>query len=260
MSFVINSSVPDQWRKLQSDVAQILSECGFNTETEKNITTARGEVEIDVFAEDPTQTPRTTYLCECKLWNSNVPRREVHAFRTVVNDYGANWGLIISNLGFQRGAYGAAEHTNLKLLNWIEYQSLFVERWYREYMLKVLNKEAGPLCEYTEPINSRIFRKADALPHENQKRFRALRRKYIMLYALVSQFNSQLFGVRFFGSEEEIPQLPLIKNLPEKQVETYREIPEDILKATVLRELLESMLKHICLGIAEFDEVFGERA
>ena len=155
---MINPSVPSNWRDLQSDVAQILSECGFNVETEKNVTTARGEVEIDVFAEDSTQTPPTIYLCECKLWNSSVPRREVHAFRTVANDFGANWGLIISKLGFQRGAYDAARHTNLKLLNWQEFQELFSKRWYREYMVKILPAETEPLVDYTEPINTRVFR------------------------------------------------------------------------------------------------------
>jgi restriction system protein len=255
VSFVINSSIPDQWRKLQSDVAQILSECGFNTETEKNITTARGEVEIDVFAEDPMQTPHTIYLCECKHWNANVPKSEVHAFRTVVNDFGANWGLVISKQGFQRGAYEAAKNTNLKLLDWQEFQALFAERWYREHMVKKLTEEAAPIMEYTEPINSRIFRKADALPSESQERFRSLRKRYVLLGFLAMQFS--VYSLPF---QEGLPKLPLLKEQQFKRTEELGEIPADILQATSLRGLLNSMVNHLRTGTAEFDEVFGERA
>lgn len=235
-----------------------MSECGFSADTERVITTARGEVEIDVFAKDSTQTPPIIYLCECKHWNSNVPRREVHAFRTVANDFGANWGLMISKLGFQQGAFDAARHTNLKLLNWQEFQELFAERWYREYMVKKLPTETEPLVDYTEPINTRVFRKADALPPESQERFRTLRRKYVAL---------AFFALRFYlplsPYGDAPPELPIREHLPPLSTygaENIRGLPEDILQVNTLRGLLNSIVEHLRIGTAEFDEVFGERA
>lgn len=187
-----------------------------------------------------------------------MPRREVHAFRTVVNDFGANWGLIISKRGFQRGAYEAAEHTNLCLLNWREFQAMFAERWYREYMVKKLPKATEPLVDYTEPINTRVFRKADALPPGSQERFRTLRGKYGAL---------TFFAVRFYlplsSYGNTPPELPLIKNLPPLFVHGSEDLGgllEEILRAATLRDLLNSMVEHLHIGIAEFDEVFGERA
>ena len=49
---LINPSAPRDWRELQSDTGQILSECGLEVEINKTITTARGEVEVDVYAKD----------------------------------------------------------------------------------------------------------------------------------------------------------------------------------------------------------------
>jgi len=47
--------------------------------------------------------------------NSNVPKEKVLTLRTIVDDVGADRDFIISQKGFQSGAYEAAENTNIKL-------------------------------------------------------------------------------------------------------------------------------------------------
>jgi hypothetical protein len=42
-------------------------------------------------------------------------------------------------------------------------EDLFEERWITNYMRPVLEQQVSPLVEYTEPINRRISRKAEAL-------------------------------------------------------------------------------------------------
>lgn len=249
---MINPRLPNNWRDLQDQVAQILQECGFETEVEKRINTVRGTVDIDVFAEDLSQKPSVIYLCECKHWQSTVPKSVVHAFRTVVSDFGANWGFIISSAGFQSGAYNAAEHSNVRLLTWEEFQELFVDRWFERYMAPRLVEEADPLVEYTEPINSRIFRKADALSAEAQEQFKALREEYWQLASLALPMYAP-------GIHGQRPQLPLCKT-PTERLLVGDSIPADVLEATTLREFLELYLRHVQKGIAAFDEVFGERA
>jgi restriction system protein len=86
---VITKDMPNDWGDLQRQVSQILQERGLETDLERSIKTARGTVEVDVYAEDRMQTPYVTYLCECKHWTSSVPQTIIHAFRTVVTDYGA---------------------------------------------------------------------------------------------------------------------------------------------------------------------------
>src|SRR3954468_23876030 len=89
------------WRDLQQRVAIILSECGLTSEVGRKIGLVRGTVEIDVYATDPTTTPPAVYLCECKRWRTKVPQAEVQAFRTIVSDAGAHFGLFVSAAGFQ---------------------------------------------------------------------------------------------------------------------------------------------------------------
>jgi restriction system protein len=42
--------------------------------------------------------------------------------------------------------------------------------------------------------------------------------------------------------------------------ETEGRLPDDVLDATALRPMMEAMIYHSQLAIAEFDKVFGERA
>lgn len=71
---MITTSTPDAWKNLQSEVAQILNECGFTVEVEKKIRTARGVVEIDVYAEETIRGRKYSIACECKHWKSRVPQ------------------------------------------------------------------------------------------------------------------------------------------------------------------------------------------
>lgn len=247
---MINSLTPKTWRQLQSDVAQILSECGLNVEIEKTLMSARGKVIIDVYASDYRQSPEIIYLCECKNWNTHIPKTVIYSFRTIVSDHGANWGLIIAKKGFQKGAYEAAKNTNLRLLNWGEFQMLFAELWYKHYFVNKLAKEARPIIEYTEPINSRIMRKVQALSHKKQKTFLALQDKYSTLgyISLCLQYYEKFYQKTF-------PNIPLINEWPNLK----GKLADEILLAPSFRELIELIIKHINIAIIEFDNLFGVR-
>ena len=129
-------------------------------------------------------------------------------------------------------------------------------------MSPTLADEVDPLHEYTEPINSRIFRKADALPEKNRARFKLLRERYMPLAATNFFFFPVVLD--FLGTGETVtpPELPLRKDAADVGTPNVklREIPDDILDANALRPLMEAMVVHSHRAIAEFDEVFGERA
>lgn len=147
---MIEQKSSKNWKELQNNVTKILIESGLEAESPKEINTVRGSVEIDVFAVDYSIHPASIYLCECKYWRKKIDQGEVFKFRTIVSDYGANWGLIISSKGFQSGSYEAIKNSNIKLLDWNEFQNLFFERWYLNYFCPELRKEAEPLIDYTE--------------------------------------------------------------------------------------------------------------
>lgn len=128
MRLKINKKEPKNWKDLQNFVGEILKECGYTVEIEKNIQTLRGSVEIDVYAEKE-ESIKTIVLCECKFWKTNVSQTVVHSLRSVVNDYGASNGLIISKKGFQSGSLDAIKKSNITLVSWSEFQELFLSKW-----------------------------------------------------------------------------------------------------------------------------------
>lgn len=249
---MIESKIPDTWVDLQNEVSKIFLECGFESETPKIIETVRGKVEIDVYAIDSSLKPELVYLCECKHWKSAVPQTIIHSFRTVVSDFGANWGLIISLNGYQSGAFEATKNTNIKLLNWIEFQKLFEDLWYNKYFRSQLSYVAEPLIDYTEPINLRVFRKADLLTQSAQEEFRRLRNKYgdIAFFAL------SLYAPWHSNKPIKLP----LNTKQIKSSEGQGVLPSELFEAVAYRDFLKILIDNIKKGIEEFDSVFGCRA
>ncbi len=254
---IITNELPNNWRALQDEVAKILAECGLKAEVAKHIETVRGPVNIDVYAEDTTQTPTSIYLCECKRWKSSVPKTIVHAFRTVVLDYGANWGFIISSKNFQKGAYEAAANSNIKLLSWTSFQELFVDRWIQRHMLPQLFQEYDALVEYTEPINSRIFRKAERFSPPQKKRFVELRKKYAVLAFFAVCLSIQIHHPSL---QTPIPSLPMKDGITIDYRNLDGGLPTELIEASSLRQFLTIFTNHLRAGTAEFDGLFGGRA
>ena len=107
---------PKTWVDLQNYVCRLLNEAGYKATSPCDIETVRGSVEVDVLVESPDELVKKI-ICECKFWNTPVPKEKVHAFRTVVGDTGASLGLLISKTGFQSGAIEAANLSNVSLLS-----------------------------------------------------------------------------------------------------------------------------------------------
>jgi len=231
-----------------------LQECGLHSEIEKDIQTVRGVVNIDVYAEDYDSQPKIIYLIECKHWQSAVPKTIVHAFRTVVADYGANWGFIVSSGGFQSGAFEAAANSNIRLLTWEKFQKLFVLRWIKNFMVPLLDKEVYPLVQYTEPFNSSLFKKAEKLDDDSYQRFVELRTTFIFFAILTFELYipEPLFKMP--------PNLPLRNSEPWDPIDKKWTLPDDVLDAVCLRDLVNSIIREAQKGLGEFDKVFGERS
>lgn len=220
------------WRDLQQRVAAILGESGFAAEVGRNLRLARGTVEIDVWATDPTTTPRAVYLCECKRWRSRVPQAEVRAFRTIVSDAGAHFGLFVSAAGFQAGAFEVVEHTNVHLLGWQEFQDLFLERWCSTYWVPALRTRGDRLAGYVDPVSS------DAAIREFQG-------EPIEPAEAVGLFVLEMWGDPFNNIAAEMLGQPAesMANAIWRRRDKYRAyLPERAAEAESLRDLLDGML------------------
>jgi hypothetical protein len=146
---------PKDWRDLQELVGQLFEELGCAVTIGAKVQLVRGQKEIDVLAVDSGVTPQSTYAIECKHWSSPIPQEVVHSFRTVVADFGAHRGLIISKVGFQSGAYEATKNTNIDLYSFQQLQATFFDRW-RAAMAKRHMASADALFPYWDPVGGRM--------------------------------------------------------------------------------------------------------
>lgn len=132
-----NSQIKD-WKDLQRKVKELFSEMDYETDESKKVDLAgRGKKEIDVYIKDNLASINQTYLVECKFWNEKVPQEIVHAFKTVMEETGANTGFIISKKGFQKGSYEATRYTNIHLFTFEELQHKYGNEWLRKKTIKL---------------------------------------------------------------------------------------------------------------------------
>lgn len=147
--------VPRDWRDLQVLVGQLFEELGYQVQIGQKVQLLRGGTkEVDVRIID-NGSPPSVYLCECKHWKARVDQEVVHAFRTVVDDQGANHGFIISTSGFQSGARSATQNTTTKVLTFEELQQRFFEPW-RLAMAQRHMPAARSLKLYSDPSEGQL--------------------------------------------------------------------------------------------------------
>lgn len=116
---------PESWEDLQKAVGKVLADDGYAVQVEQTLPTVRSSVNFDVVAEKLVGGHKLTLAVECKHWRKNVPQVVVHAFRSQMDDLGADAGYIVSSAGFQSGAYEAAQNTSVRLVTWDEFLCLF---------------------------------------------------------------------------------------------------------------------------------------
>ncbi|MFA6277322.1 MAG: restriction endonuclease [Pedobacter sp.] len=145
---------PSNWKDLQNFVGQMFNECGFETEVSKVVDLVRGKKEIDVYTQDITSEYKPIILVECKFWASPISQETIHSFRTVVADFGANLGFIVSKNGFQSGSYEAVKNTNIRLVSLKELEEEYYDKW-KQNLTKHYMPYADQLFPYWDFIGKR---------------------------------------------------------------------------------------------------------
>ncbi|WP_327691038.1 restriction endonuclease [Streptomyces sp. NBC_00461] len=111
------------WKEYQIKVSETLAEFGFTTKVEEVIEGARGRHEIDVTARIRYAGVDQLWIIECKKWKRPVPKERILAFTSIVEDVGADRGLIFAEGGFQAGAVRASRNTSITLTNLTDFVS-----------------------------------------------------------------------------------------------------------------------------------------
>lgn len=174
----ITSDIPSDWKDLQNKVCKFLNEAGYESESPKTIKTVRGDVEVDVFSISNDELIKQ-FICECKFWNTPVPKEKIHAFRTVVHDSGSMVGIFISKNGYQSGAYEAAYCSNVLLKDWDGFIKLIEDKWLKRRYMKLL-QHLYPLSVYTDPFDVPI----ELLSDVELKKYKELNEKTVGDYLL----------------------------------------------------------------------------
>ena len=111
------------WKELQVAVGELFKSVGCSSEVDKKIECARGEHCIDVYVQFNMLSFSCIWIIECKNWNSNIPKEKVLALQSIVQDVGADKGVLVSSKGFQSGAIRSANNTNIILTNFEDLKS-----------------------------------------------------------------------------------------------------------------------------------------
>ncbi|QAU22735.1 restriction endonuclease [Dyella sp. M7H15-1] len=110
---------PD-WRAYQEAAAEVFRRLGCNAQVDYRAKGVRAAHDIDVYVTFVRSGILCTWVIECKLWTSRVPKEKVLALKSIIDDLGADRGIMISEAGFQPGAQDVARGTNITLVTSLE--------------------------------------------------------------------------------------------------------------------------------------------
>jgi hypothetical protein len=105
------------WRDYQEAVAAFFRERGCAATIEAPVTGARARHKVDVYVTFRQHGVNVRWLIECKLWKGRVEKSDVLTLKQIVEDVGADRGIIFCESEFQSGARNAARHTNILLVS-----------------------------------------------------------------------------------------------------------------------------------------------
>jgi hypothetical protein len=124
------SGAEPEWRQFQREAAATFAEAGLSASVDVRLQGARAIHDVDVVVRlgEPDVSSRL-WIVECKLWRRPVTKAEVLVLRSIVEDVGAERGVLLSAAGFQPAARLAAQNTNLLLCGTSELRAaLLAER------------------------------------------------------------------------------------------------------------------------------------
>ena len=88
------------WREYQEAAAKIFRQLGCHAVVDKTIEGARGSHNVDVYVTFHKFGHECRWIVECKLWSTPVTRAEVLTLHSIVQNTGADRGVIFCESGF----------------------------------------------------------------------------------------------------------------------------------------------------------------
>ena len=103
------------WHDYQEQIADFFRVLGMAATVDERLKGARGQHDVDVVVRDFRAGVQQLWVVECKLWRRSVTKIHVAALAHIVQDVGADRGIMLSETGFQAGAIRLASLQNITL-------------------------------------------------------------------------------------------------------------------------------------------------
>lgn len=87
------------WKDYQEETAEFFRSLGLKAETDVTVEGVRTKHDIDVLVKSHHAGFAITWIIECKHWNSKVSKLHVLALREIINDTGADRGILLAENG-----------------------------------------------------------------------------------------------------------------------------------------------------------------
>jgi hypothetical protein len=125
-----------KWLDYENRVYDLFRSTGCHCTKDIIVQGVRGHHQIDIVVDLNTTESAHRWLIECKNWVRPVGKREVQAFKTVIDDVGADHGYMLCEKGFQKGAVDMASASNITLSSLSNLEEGFVDEqvsvWYQQ--------------------------------------------------------------------------------------------------------------------------------
>lgn len=130
------------WKDYQEQSAALFRQLGFTAETDVTVKGARASHDIDVLVTYSHAGFDLLWVVECKAWRSRVKKEKVLALRSIVEDVGADKGVLLAEGGFQKGAIQATSKSNVTATSLAELLAK-ANDWLIERRLMALPERVG---------------------------------------------------------------------------------------------------------------------
>jgi restriction system protein len=108
-------NLPPAWRSYQESAAEFFRELGMTAVTDATVNGIRTNHDVDVLVTFQHGGLDLKWIVECKDWKTRVPKSHVLTLRGIVQEVGADRGILLAEGGFQSGALEAALNSNVSL-------------------------------------------------------------------------------------------------------------------------------------------------
>jgi restriction system protein len=112
-----DARTPPPWRIYQEEVAVFFRSLGLQATTDELVYGVRTSHRVDVAVRWTRFGLNLFWIIECKRWRRRVSKVHVLALQSIVQQVGADRGLMMSEAGFQTGAEEVARRSNVHLMS-----------------------------------------------------------------------------------------------------------------------------------------------